>query len=230
MCRSSTSTSRSRCSVSWLPCTPSLGSVERPQRLDPREVEVAEGEHRLGAHLLRHQRRVHRRSLVGEGEHAHDRNTALRERSQRARRRTRDLRHRSRDRLLPRRLLQHRPPGRRQPHDLRGRDRRVPRPPARDRQRPRDAAAGVPLRGADARRPLVRDRGQLGARLPGGRGRVRRPRRRRTSARSTSCRWRRCASSRSTSPPTRARSATSAARGAHGVTRSLYQALLPFRR
>ena len=64
---------------------PEVGQGDVDQGGDPREVEVAEGEHRLGAHLLRHQRRVHRRWLVGEGEHAHDRNTALRERSHRAR-------------------------------------------------------------------------------------------------------------------------------------------------
>ena len=55
------------------------------------------------------------------------------------------------DRVLPRRVLQHRPGGPRQPHDLRGRDPRVPRPPARDRQRPVDAATGVPLPRAAAR-------------------------------------------------------------------------------
>ena len=46
------------------------------QRLDPREVEVAEADDRLHAHPLRHQRRVHGRRLVGESEHAHARNTA----------------------------------------------------------------------------------------------------------------------------------------------------------
>ena len=43
--------------------------------LDPREVEVAEADDRLHAHLPRHQRRVHRRRLVGESEHAHGGNT-----------------------------------------------------------------------------------------------------------------------------------------------------------
>ena len=41
--------------------------------------------------------------------------------------------------LLPRRLLQRRAGGPRQPHHLRGGDRRVPRPPAQHRQRPDDA-------------------------------------------------------------------------------------------
>ena len=49
------------------------------------------------------------------------------------------VRHRADDRFLPRRLLQHRPGGPRQPHHLRRRHDRVPRPPAQHRQRPVDA-------------------------------------------------------------------------------------------
>ena len=57
-------------------------------------------------------------------------------RAQRPGRRAGALRHRADDRLLPRRLLQHRPRGPRQPHHLRGGHRGVPRPPAQHRQRP----------------------------------------------------------------------------------------------
>ena len=53
-----------------------LRELQRAQPLDPGEVEVAEADDRLHAHLPRHQRRVHRRRLVGEGEHAHAGNTA----------------------------------------------------------------------------------------------------------------------------------------------------------
>ena len=68
------------------------------------------------------------------------------------------------DRLLPRRLLQHRAGGpRREPHHLRRRHRGVPRAPARHRQRPVHPQTGVPLPGTGPGRPLVRDRGELGA-------------------------------------------------------------------
>ena len=50
-----------------------LRELQRAQALDPREVEVAEADDRLDAHLARHQRRVHRRRLVGESEDAHAR-------------------------------------------------------------------------------------------------------------------------------------------------------------
>src|SRR5437763_10309694 len=39
--------------------------------IDPRAIEVAEADHGLHAHLRRHEGGVHRRPLVGEGEHAH---------------------------------------------------------------------------------------------------------------------------------------------------------------
>ena len=54
-----------------------LRQRQRPQRLDPRQIQIAEQQHRLGAHLLGHQRRVHRRAFVGEGEHAHGRRPTL---------------------------------------------------------------------------------------------------------------------------------------------------------
>ena len=45
--------------------------ARHPQRLDPRPVEVAEQDHGVDVQLLRHQRRVQRRALVGEREHPH---------------------------------------------------------------------------------------------------------------------------------------------------------------
>ena len=110
------------------------------------------------------------------------------------------LRHRPPDRLLPRRLLQHRARGPRQPHDLRRRDRGVPRAPARDRQRPLDADAAVRLPRPRARRPLVRHRGELAARAPRRRGRLRRARLDARARARQSSRSRRCASTPSTSP------------------------------
>jgi hypothetical protein len=42
-----------------------------PQRLDPGPVEIAQQDHGIDVHLLRHQRRIQRRALVGEREHPH---------------------------------------------------------------------------------------------------------------------------------------------------------------
>ena len=64
----------------------------------------------------------------------------------------------------------------------------VPRAPAQHRQRPLDADADVPLPRPRARRPLVRHRGQLAARLRGGRRVATSCSPRRTSARWRSCR------------------------------------------
>ena len=68
------------------------------------------------------------------------------------------------DRLLPRRLLQHRARGPRPPHGLRPDDRGVPRLLPRPRQRPLDPAARVRLPRPPPRRPLVPLRRRAGRR------------------------------------------------------------------
>ena len=87
-------------------------------------------------------------------------------RAQRAGRTAGALRDRPGHRVLPRRQLLVRPGGRRAARGVRGDDPGVPRAPALGRQRPVDADAGVPLRRAAPRRPLVRGRGPLAAGLP----------------------------------------------------------------
>ena len=164
---------RTRCARSSASPTPSpwrrlvvLGRpVTAPRRLTRVPVELL----RLGRPLRGRPRweARHRPPLRSRGEMGHG--------TERPGRRAPALQLRPADRLLPRRLLQHRRRGRRRPHRLHPGDRRVPGVLGLGRQRPVHPAPRVRLRRAAARRPVVPVRRALAGGLRGRHGAPGRP-------------------------------------------------------